>query len=428
VTQASGVAPPFGMWERAVAIRYLRARRKDSGVALISIICFLAVALAVFAQITVMSVMNGFRADLLDRMLGFNGHAYVAGSVVSDADRDAAVKRLLRVPGVTRAIPMIEAQAMVMGRNQIGGAIVRGVSAADLRGIDIIAGNIKPGGSLRGFGAGEEGGDLIVIGQRMANGLGVRPGDTVTLVSPAGPATAFGTSVNEKNYIVAAIFEIGMSQYDESFIYMPLNQAQLFFGHEGSVDKIEILLADPDLATAIKPRLAAAAGPGAIASDWTDANRTFFEALRLERFMVRVIMMIVVVMAALNIISCVVMLVKNKGRDIGILRSMGASRSAILRLFMMSGITLGLAGSAVGLVLGVLFCLNIEAIQRGVEWATGANVFSADVYYLSHLPAKIEWREVAIVTGWSFLLSVLATLLPAWRASRMDPVEALRYE
>jgi len=419
---------PFSLWERALSIRYLRARRKDSGVALISIICFLAVALAVFAQITVMSVMNGFRAELLDRMLGFNGHAYVSGAMLTEADRDATVKRLLTVPGVTRAIPQVEAQAMVLGPRQITGAIVRGVSLADLRSIDIVASNIQPGGSLRGFGEGDEGGDLIVLGDRMAQALGVRPGDTVTLVSPDGAVTAFGSSVTQKDYMVAATFSVGMSEIDQSFIYMPLKQAQLFFGRGQAVDSIEIMVDDPDKATLIKPQLAAAAGLGGSASDWTDKNRSFFEALRLERFMVRIIMMVVVIMAALNIVSCIVMLVKSKGRDIGILRSMGASQSSILRVFMMSGITLGLTGSAVGLVTGVLFCLNIEHIQRAVEWATGVNVFSADVYFLSHLPAKLDWGEVAIVTGWSFLLSVLATLAPAWRASRMDPVEALRYE
>ncbi|MBI5940733.1 MAG: lipoprotein-releasing ABC transporter permease subunit [Caulobacterales bacterium] len=422
------MALPFSLWERAVSIRYLRARRKDSGVALIAIICFVAVAFAVFAQITVMSVMTGFRSELLDRMLGFSGHAYIAGSALTDDGRDATVKRLLTVPGVVRVVPLVEAQAMVLGPNQIAGAIVRGVSPSDLKGIDIVARNIRPGGSLNGFGQGDEGGDLIVIGDRMAQVLGVRPGDTVTLVSPDGAMTAFGSSVNQKDYIVAATFSIGMSEIDQSFIYMPLKQAQLFFGRNQSVDSIEIMLDDPDQATLVKPQLAAAAGPGALVTDWTDKNRSFFEALKLERFMVRIIMMIVGVMAALNIVSCIVMLVKSKGRDIGILRSMGASQSSILRVFMMSGITLGLAGCAAGLVAGVLFCLNIEHIQRFIEWVTGVNVFSADVYYLSHLPAKLDWGEVAIVTGWSFLLSVMATLVPAWRASRMDPVEALRYE
>jgi lipoprotein-releasing system permease protein len=422
---------PFGRWERAVALRYLRARRKDAGVALMSVICFLAVMLAVFAQITVMSVMNGFRSDLLDRMLGFNGHAYVMGQGLVGTETDAIVKRLLTVPDVKRAIPMVEAQAMAMGPAQITGAVVRGVSPADLRRIDILTGNKGKNivrGSIDGFGRGEYGGDVVLIGDRMAQSLGVAAGDTITLISPSGASTAFGQSVNQKDYIVGGTFSVGMSEFDQLFIYMPLEQAQLFFGREGAVDKIEIMLKNADEATTLRPALREAAGPTVSVMDWTQQNRSFFEALRVERVMVRLIMMVVVLMAALNIISCVVMLVKSKGRDIGILRTMGASQGSILRIFIMAGVILGLAGSAVGLVLGVLFCANIEGIQVLVERLTGTQVFNADVYFLSHLPAKIEWSEVAVATGWSFLISALATLWPAWRASRMDPVEALRYE
>ncbi|ATQ43049.1 lipoprotein-releasing ABC transporter permease subunit [Caulobacter mirabilis] len=418
---------PFGRWERAVAVRYLRARRKDAGVALMSVICFLAIMLAVFAQITVMSVMNGFRADLLDRMLGFNGHAYVLGDGLYGEEPAHIVERLLKVPQVTRATPMVEGQAMVMGPAQISGAMVRGISPSDLRKTDIIAKNIRRG-SLDGFGQGEYGGDLILIGDRMAASLGVGPGDPITLISPSGASTAFGQSVSQKDYVIGGVFSVGMSEFDQLFIYMPLEQAQLFFGREGRVDKIEIMVKNPDKATSLRPALKAAAGPLVSVADWTQQNRSFFEALAVERVMVRLIMMVVVIMAALNIISCVVMMVKNKGRDIGILRTMGASQGAVLRIFMMAGVILGLAGSAVGLVLGVVFCANIEAIQQIVESVTGTQVFNADVYFLSHLPAKIEWHEVAIATGWSFAMSILATLWPAWRASRLDPVEALRYE
>ena len=427
MSPSAAAAPPFGLWERAVAMRYLRARRKDAGVALISVICFLAVMFAVFAQITVMSVMNGFRAELLDRMLGFNGHAYVSGGLLNSPDRPAAVVRLKQVPGVKQVVPMVEAQAMALGPNQIAGTIVRGISPEDLKATKIVSGNIKAG-SLAGFGKGDDGGDLVMLGDRLAASLGVVPGDSVSLISPAGAATAFGTSVTQKDYIVAGTFSVGMSEYDQAFIYMPLAQAQLFFGRDTAVDAIEIMLDDPDAITALRQRLTAEAGPGAIVQDWTQKNQTFFQALQMERFMVRLIMMVVVVMAALNIISCIIMLVRSKGRDIGILRSMGASQGSILRIFMMAGVTLGLSGAAAGLVLGVVFCTNIEHVQRFVEWATGADVFSADVYYLSHLPARLDWSEVAIVTGWSFLLSFVATLPPAWRASRIDPVEALRYE
>jgi len=424
---AGSVGAPFGVWERAVAGRYLRAKRKQGGVGLISVISFVGILLAVFALITVMSVMNGFRSELLGRMLGFNGHAYVTGMVLNSPDRNQAVQRLRAIPGVTRVTPMIQGQVMAMGPAQITGAIVRGVSPADLKGIDIIAGNIKRG-SLDGFGQGEYGGDLVLVGDRMAAALGVAPGDPITLISPSGASTAFGQSVNQKDYTVGGVFSVGMSEFDQAFIYMPLDQAQLFFGRDGSVDKIEIMMRDPDLAIGLKPKLAAAAGPGSSAFDWTQENKSFFDALMIERNVMRLILMIIVAIAAMNIISGLVMLVKNKGRDIGILRTMGAGQGAILRIFFMSGAAVGVAGTLAGLLLGVLFCSNIGGIQRFVEWATGANVFNADIYFLTHIPAKIEWREVGIITGWSLLMSFVATLPPAWRASRLDPVEALRYE
>ncbi|MDP1631888.1 MAG: lipoprotein-releasing ABC transporter permease subunit [Caulobacter sp.] len=421
------VAPPFGLWERAVAARYLRAKRKHGGVALISIISFIGVTLAVAVLIVVMSVMNGFRTELLDRILGFNGHAYVAGAVLNSPDRDLAVARLRKVPGVRQVMPLVEGQAMVLGPNQIAGAIVRGVTPSDLKATKIVSDNIKQG-SLKGFGQGEYGGELILLGDRLTASLGVAPGDAVTLVSPTGAATAFGNSVTQKDYIVGGVFSVGMSEYDQTFVYMPLEQAQLFFGRDNSVDAIEIMLDDPDQAATLKPALAAAAGPGAIASDWTEKNQSFFEALKIERNVMRLILMLIVAIAALNIISGLVMLVKNKGRDIAILRTMGAGQGSILRIFFMSGAAVGALGTLAGLTIGVLFCLNIEALQRFVEWVTGANVFNADVYFLTHIPAKVEWREVATITGWSLFMSFIATLPPAWRASRLDPVEALRYE
>lgn len=433
MSQAAPLKPgaPFGRWERAVAVRYLRARRKESGVALTSIICFIAVMIAVCIQICVMSVMNGFRSDLLDRMLGFNGHAYVMGDGLIGANTDAIVKRLLTVPEVKRAIPMIEAQAMVMGPAQISGAAVRGVSPDDLRRIDILMG--KDGknivrGSIRDFGQGEYGGDIVLMGDRMAASLGVGPGDVITMVSPGGASTAFGQGVSQKDYIVGGTFSVGMTEFDQLFIYMPLEQAQLFFGREGRVDKIEIMLKNADDVSKLTPALRRAAGVGVSIMDWTQLNRAFFGALKVERIMVRLIVMFVVIMAALNIISCVVMMVKSKGRDIGILRTVGASQGSILRIFMMIGVILGLAGALSGLALGVLICANLGGIQHLVESATGTQVFSADVYFLSHIPVRIEWGEVAIATIWAFVLSILATLWPAWRASRLDPVEALRYE
>ncbi|KSB91591.1 multidrug ABC transporter substrate-binding protein [Caulobacter vibrioides] len=420
-------AGPFGIWERTVAWRYLRTKRKNGGVALISVISFSAVMLAVFALITVMSVMNGFRAELLGRLLGFNGHIYAQGPLVNGPDREGVIARIKASPGVVQAAPLVEAQAMVIGPNQVTGAIVRGVNPADLRGMKLISGNIKQG-SLEGFGEGEYGGDMVLIGDRMARNLGLSVGDPITLISPSGPATAFGTSTREKDYVVGGVFSVGMSQFDESYVMMPLAQAQLFFGRDTAIDYVEVKLTDPDNAKQAKAAIEQAVGPGAFITDWMDKNSSYFNALQVERKVMRLILFFIVAIATLNIISGLVMLVKNKGRDIAILRTMGASQSSILRIFIMAGASIGLAGTLMGLLLGVLFCANITAIQNFVEWATGTAVFSADIYFLAHIPAKIDWVEVAGVVSISTLMSVLATLPPALRASRLDPVEALRYE
>lgn len=420
-------AGPFSRWERSVARRYLFAKRKNGGVALIAVISFCAVMLAVFALITVMSVMNGFRAELLGRIVGFNGHLYAQSPLINGPDRDTIIRRIKAAPGVIQAAPMVEAQAMVIGPTQVTGAIVRGVTPSDLRHMSLISSNIKKG-SLQGFGQGEYGGDIVLIGDRMAQTLGVQPGDPITLISPTGPATAFGTSTREKNYIVGGLFSVGMSQFDEAFIYMPLEQAQLFFGRDTSVDYVEIKVDDPDKAKDYKHDVEVASGPGALVTDWQDKNHSYFTALQVERKVMRLILFCIVAIATLNIISSLVMLVKNKGKDIAILRTMGASQGAVLRIFVMAGASIGVAGTLCGLALGVVFCAYITPIQNFVEWVTGTAVFSADVYMLSHIPAKIDWTEVGGIVALSALMSILATLPPAMRASRLDPVEALRYE
>ncbi|MEO8113053.1 MAG: lipoprotein-releasing ABC transporter permease subunit [Phenylobacterium sp.] len=410
-----------------LAGRYLRAKRSQGGVALISIISFVGITLAVATLIVVMSVMNGFRSELLGRILGFNGHLFVTGGVLDGAARDPAVQRILKVPGVVQAAPIIEAQAIAMGPTQISGAIVRGINPGDLRATKIVAGNLTHG-SLKGFGDGDYGGDVIVVGQRLADALGVKPGDVLTLISPSGGATAFGGTPLQKAYTVGATFAVGMSQYDQAYIYMPLAQAQLFFGREDTVDAIEVKLADPDKAQALKAAVNQAAGPAALVADWTQRDSSFWGALKVERNVMRLILMLLVAIAAMNIISGLVMLVKNKGRDIAILRTMGAGQGSILRIFFMAGASVGALGTAAGLAIGVLFCVYIGPIQSFVEWATGQAVFSSDVYFLSRIPAKVDWAEVGLISFWALTMSFLATLPPAWRASRLDPVEALRYE
>lgn len=422
-----GRAPPFGLWERMLAGRYLRAKRTQGGVALISVISFTGIMLAVATLIIVMSVMNGFRSELLGRILGFQGHVFVTGGVLDGPARDAAAARILKVPGVTQAAGIIEAQAIAIGPSQITGALVRGIGPKDLADTNLVSGNITAG-SLRSFGQGEYGGDVVVLGARLAQQLGVAPGDTVTLISPAGGATAFGGTPLQKTYTVGATFQVGMSQYDQAYIYMPLSQAQLFFDREDTADAIEVRVKDPDNAGRMTAAISKAAGPAALVNDWTTRDASFWGALQVERSVMRLILMLLVAIAAMNIISGLVMLVKNKGRDIAILRTMGAGQGSILRIFFMAGASIGALGTLAGLAVGVVFCLNIDPIQTAVEYVTGQAVFSSDVYYLSRVPAKVDWLEVLVIVSWALGMSFLATLPPAWRASRLDPVEALRYE
>ena len=425
--QPTAPAGPFSAWERAIAFRYLRARRKQGGVALVSAISFFGVMAAVAVLIIVMSVMNGFRAELLNEMLGFNGHLYVAGPVISDPARvEQTIARIRKVPGVTQAIPMVEAEAMALGQG-ITGAIVRGVRPEDLKRMKLVVDNIRPG-SIQGFGEGEYGGDLVLVGSRLAAQVDVRPGDPLTLVSPCSAATVFGCNPTQKAYTVGGLFTVGMSQYDQTYVYMPLTQAQAFFGRGQAVDVIEIKIATPDRAPEFRAAIQRAAGPDAIVTTWQDKNQSFFNALQVERNVMRLILLLIVLVAALNIISGLWMLVKNKGRDIAILRSMGASQGAILRIFFMSGAAIGVLGTLAGFLVGALFCIFIRQIQAFVQWISGSDVFNADVYFLSHIPAKIDWVEVSGIMIAALAMSFLAVLFPAWRASRIDPVEALRYE
>ena len=392
---------------------------------MISVISFTAIALAVAALIITMSIMNGFRAELTGKILGFNGHVHIVGGAVTPSERDAAVRRLRMTPGVVQAVPVVESQVLVQGPAATSGAVVRGVAPVDLAATKIIAGNIKSG-SLAGFADGS--GEAVLVGQRLAESLGIKAGDPISLLSPTSNATVLGDLPERKTYAVAGTFSVGMSDYDQSFIYMPLAEAQAFFGRGEAVDSIDIKLADPDQARAMKPKLAAMVGPGAVGVDWTEQNRAYFNALQVERNVMRFIFLFIVALAAMNIISGLIMLVKNKSRDIAILRTMGAGRGAVLRIFFMAGATIGLVGTLAGLAAGILFCANIEAIQSFVEWVTGVQVFNADIYFLAHVPAKIDWAEVAGVTVWTLAAACLFTLPPAMRAARLDPVEALRFE
>jgi lipoprotein-releasing system permease protein len=424
---AGGRSGPFGLWERSLASRYLRARKENGGVALISIISFLGIFLAVAVLIIVMSVMNGFRGELLGRILGVDGHVIVDVRKMPIPEVQAIIAKAKAIPGVTQVAANIDGQVMAvgMGGEVARGAVVKGLAPADLANLKIVSDNIV-GGSLSNWGKGEYGGDEIAMGSRLAQDLGLLPGDAVELISPTGAATPFGTSPRRKEYIISAIFTVGMSEYDQTRIYMPLEQAQLFFNSEGSWDTIELRLAEPDKADAIVPQVQNISQQRMVI-DWRQQSESLVSALAIERNVMRLILMLLVAIASMNIISGLVMLVKNKSRDIAILRTMGATQGSITRIFMMSGAAIGILATIAGVAAGTLFCLNIQGIQKVVEFVFGP-VFNADVYFLSNIPAKVEWNEVLVIGLFSAIASVLATLPPSLRAAKLDPVEALRNE
>ena len=421
-------AGPFSAWEFELAFRYLRARRKEGGIALIAIISYVAIALAVMALIIVMSIMAGFRNELLDRMLSFNGHMYVQGQVLSDPEREAAVTRIAAVPGVVSVSPLTENQALVRAAGQTTGAIVRGLRAQDLDSTSYVFDSLTPE-ARAAFGKGPYGGDDILIGKALAESMGLRVGDPITLYSPTGADSAFGNLGGlEKTYRIGGVFTSGTADFDRAFIFMALEQAQLFFAKEGVWDVIELKVEEPDRVGDLILPVREAVGPNAIVSDWRDRLAAFWGALKVERVAMSIVLGMVVLIAALNIISGIVMLVKNKARDIAILRTVGASRMSMLRVFFIAGATIGMAGTITGLVLGLLFCLNIGAIQHFLEWVFQTKLFDADVYMLEAVPALVDPLDVFWVTLWSFSVSCLAALLPSWITTRLEPVEAMRNE
>jgi lipoprotein-releasing system permease protein len=414
---------PFALFEWMLAGRYLRARRKEAFISVIAGFSFFGIMLGVATLIIVMAVMNGFRSQLIDKILGLNGHVVIEAMDTPLTDYASVAERISKVPGVASAIPIIEGQALATGANASNGALVRGVREQDLPFIRGVANNVRLG-TLQGFD--NSGG--VAIGTRLATTLGLTIGSNITLVQPRGNVTPLGVTPRIKAYPVVAIFEIGMSEYDSTFVFMPFSEAQVYFNQDERASAIEVYLDRPDAVDQLRPEIEQAAGRQVLITDWRQRNVTFFSALEVERNVMFLILALIVLVAALNIISGLTMLVKDKGHDIAILRTMGATRGAIMRVFFITGASIGTVGTLAGFAIGVLVCLNIESIRQFIGRLTNTDVFSPELYFLSQLPAEMDTGETISVMLMAIGLSYLATLYPAWRAARLDPVEALRYE
>ena len=412
----------FSAFERMVAFRYLRARRQEGFVSVIAIFSLLGIALGVATLIIVMAVMNGFRTDLINRILGLNGHLAVYGETADLPDFDAFAKKVRQVPGVTDVTPLVEGQVMATSPSSASGAVVRGIRPDDIRQRKLIAEHIAFG-SLDQFG-----GDEIAVGDRLARRLGLKVGDKITLIAPEGTDTAFGTVPRLKTYTIAALFDVGYYEYDNTFIYIPLEAAQVFFRLPNAVSYLEVFVTDADRSTAVARAISAALGGHVRILDWQRANSGIVNVVSIERNVMFLILALIILVAAFNIISGMIMLVKDKGRDIAILRTMGASRGMVLRIFMLSGASIGVVGTVAGFALGVVFTENIEGIRQFLQDILHVNLFSAEIYFFTRIPAHIDKGEVASVVIMALALSFLATLYPSWRAARLDPVEGLRYE
>ncbi len=416
----------FGPFERMVAGRYLRARKGERFVSIIAIFSLIGIALGVATLIVVTSVMSGFQVELVSRILGVNGHITIEAYAGQKLDNyQPLVAQIRGIGDVVSATPVLDGQALLSteGGGARGG-LVRGIGLDDLRALHPISDHILAG-SLDDF----TGDDAIVVGIGLASTYRLRVGSPLTVISPEGAATAFGTIPRVRAYKVVAIFDAGLNDYNSSVVFLPLPAAQVFFQKPNAVTGIEIRLRDPDQVGEVGMQLGPMLrGRQVYARDWRHANDTIIGVLQVQKDTMFIVLGMIVLVAAFNVVSSLIMLVKDKRADIAVLRTIGASSFAVLRIFLMCGAFVGVTGTLIGTVIGVVFCHYIHAIQHFVEQITGGRVFDASVFMLTELPNTIDWADVIRVVALGLILSLLATLYPSWRAARTDPVEALRHE
>lgn len=415
----------FNRFEWQIAGRYIRSRRREGVISLIAWASFLGIMIGVATLIIVMAVMNGFRADLLERILGVGGHAVVRPYGGAFQSQKEVVDRLVQLDGVQRVTPVLEAQVMVSVGTTARGAILRGVDNALIPQLPVLTDN-KVLGDLSRVGEIENTTSGIAIGQRMAEIYGLEIGMPLSLIAPKGAKTPFGTAPRVRQYSVESIFEVGLSDYDATFIYTDMDTVSALTGTSTDMAALEIVVAQPDKIQDLRPAIDHAVGEAGWVRDWQQTNAALSGALKVERNVMFLILTMILLVASLNIVSGLVMLVKDKSRDIAILRTMGMKRGAILRIFFITGASIGVIGTLVGVIVGVVFCQNIEAIRQLITTLTGTELFPSEIYFLNELPAKIIVEDVVMVAGLSLALSFLSTLYPSWRAASLAPVEVLR--
>ncbi|MBP6011973.1 MAG: lipoprotein-releasing ABC transporter permease subunit [Alphaproteobacteria bacterium] len=421
--QRRAATTPFSAFEWLLAWRYLRARRQEGWINVVAGFSLAGIALGVATLITVMAVMNGFRDELMSKVLGFNGHFMVQSSVMAGQGWDVLATRLHDLPGVVRVTPLVEGQALASAAAASHGIMVRGMRASDITKFKAVADSLSPGAMQR-F---QSNSSTILIGEGLAEKLKLSPGTMVSLLVPRGDMTSVGFTPRAKGYTVAGTFKVGMSEYDTSVVLMPFSEAQAYFNMGRGVTGIEIMVADPDQVTPMRASISSVVGGAARITDWAQVNESFSDALQVMSTVLFFILSLIVIVAAFNVISGMIMMVKDKTRDIAILRTMGATSGTILRVFLISGSAIGIVGTMVGFVIGFVFCAYIEEMRQFLQWVSGMRLFPPELYYLDRMPAKMDAGQVIMVVVFSIAISVLATVYPAWRAAMLDPVDALRY-